>query len=91
VKDAAVTVPFTSGSLTCPVIERAAKGVMITVPPVAPTAMFPKDKSAVLRTVIGKIILAEELAVVEACPKETAVNPRIAIAKTNNFFMFLCF
>jgi hypothetical protein len=65
-------------------------GVTVTVPALAEGAIVPKSIGAVLVSAIGPMIVAEAVddAVDWFWLKELEVNPRTAIAITNNLVMF---
>lgn len=68
VKEAAVTVPAVTGSVTPPVDVRVPAGVSTAVPPVAVcTATLPKFMSTFLVMLMGVTIVAVALAVAVAC------------------------
>jgi hypothetical protein len=92
---AGVIVPGVACGRVRPNADLVPAAVTVTVPEVVFATIFPKFKPTVpvLTAIdIGVMIVAVEVAVaLTVCPKETAVNPKIAIAKTINFFMMFVF
>ena len=95
-KAAAVGDPVLEGGRVAPPVTvrvgvPAAAGRVTTPAAAFKTATVPKFISATCVIAIGVMIVPVATAVAKFCPKETAVNPKIAIAKTINFFMIFIF
>jgi hypothetical protein len=90
-KTAEATVPVVAGSVTPPVGVRTPAVSNTTVPPLAPTAIFPKLISVVLVIPIGVTIVADAVALAVDCACEMVVKPTAAMAKTTSFFIWIDF
>lgn len=89
-KVAAVTVPAVVGSVTPPVAERTAPGVMTTVPPVAVwTATLPKFMSSVFEMLMGVTMVAEALAVADVCANTPAADAVKRISRSIDLLFFI--
>jgi hypothetical protein len=86
-KEAAETVPGALAGRVKPDAERTPAAVIVTVPPLALLAIFPKFKSIVLVIAIGVMIVAVAVATSFTCPNELTANPTRAIKRIPNFFM----
>jgi len=95
-KAAAVGDPVLDGGRVAPPVT-----VRVGVPVVAgrvttpatpfKTAIVPKFISVTCVIAIGVMIVPVATAVAKFCPKETTVNPRIAITEKSNYFMMFIF